>query len=366
MRLLFIQRSVGAGGSKNSLLQTLAVAGGQADFQGRVVVGGEGAFVAECRALGIETVMASLPEWRKFSQRLFFKWKMKRVINQVGSFAPDYVISNEMWWAPHAIHLAKKLNCKSACVIRDTLAAGYKGGKYHLHKLDRILCISAAMQRDLENAASLSDNTRLVYNAVLPPAIDTGAETKVDQLLGKFPHAQKWLLVIGRVGQRKNQIEAVRILGRLHQAGLRDFGLVLAGQIDANYSPALREVIAQFGLENFVCQAGQVEYIGNLIQRCEAMLLTSQREGLPRSIIESFLLGKPCFSTPLPGLDEIYGEEQSRFVSRGSGAASLTPLMLNALKNPGELRATTARVQENVMKTFSPENNWRQLKAALA
>lgn len=366
MRVIFIQRSAGSGGSKNSLLQTLKVAQGLPDFEFQIVVGEEGSFVTECRAMGIEPVISVISEWRKWPERFFFKRRMNLLADRLCSFQPDYVISNEMWWAPHAVYLAKQLKCKSACVIRDTLAAGAKAGQYHLHKLDRVLCISAAMREEFERATNIRESVRLIYNAILPPGIRSEDEQEINDLLKSFPRVEKWLLAIGRIGRRKNQIEAVRILARLRQAGFKNFGLIFAGQIDKDYLPGLRNVIAQFELEDFVCVAGQIDAIGNLIQRCEATLLTSLREGLPRSIIESFLLGKPCFSTPLTGLEEIYGDEQSHFVSRGQGAAALTPIILNAMNHPEQWRVITARVQKNVRTRFSAENHVLQLKAALA
>jgi glycosyltransferase involved in cell wall biosynthesis len=365
MRIVFIQRPVGPGGSKNSLLQTLIVAQRQHDFDCRIAVGEEGAFVEICRAIGIQPLIAKIPEWRKWPERFFFRRRMNFLAQNFRSFAPDYVISNEMWWAPHAVYLAKQLKCKSACVVRDTLAVGPKARQYNLHKLDRVLCISAAMRDEFERATNLRENVRLVYNPVVPPTIQRAADQEINDLLKSFSHVEKWLLVAGRVGRRKNQIEAVRILARIRQDGFKNFGLILAGKLDTDYLPSLRNVIAQFELENFVCLPGQINAIGNLIQRCDATLLTSQREGLPRSIIESFLLGKPCFSMPLPGLEEIYDGEQADFVSRGQGAAALAPLILDALRNPEKIKISAAKVQQFVTEKFSPENHWRQFVEAL-
>lgn len=366
VRVVFIQRSVGPGGSKNSLMQTLRIAETKKDFHFKVLCGDEGSFVTECRENGFEPVISKIPEWRKLVDRFFFARKMGVIAEKIHQFAPDYVISNEMWWAPHADHLAKRLGCKSACVIRDTLAAGGKARKYHLQKLDRVLCISDAMEQELERAATLPGNLRLVYNAILPPGTDSAAETQINKWLKPFSRVRRWLLVIGQIGQRKNQIEAVRILDQLHKAGLKDLGLIFAGEADAGYLPELLEAIAQFELKDFVCLPGQVKSIGNLIERCEATLLTSLREGLPRSIIESFLLDKPCFSTPLAGLEEIYGDEQAYFVSRGHSAAALAPIVLGALNRSEQTRAITTKIRQNVRARFSPENHWRQFISALA
>lgn len=363
MRLVFIQRSIGEGGSKTSLLESLRAARTLSDIQCQVVTWGEGDFLSNCRELGLQPVIAPLPDWRKFFQRLTFQRRMDALAGALRPFAPDYVVSNEMWWAPHALSLAIRLDCQSACIIRDTIAAGPKARQYRLPELHRVLCISTAMKKAMEEASGPHTNLRVVHNAIFPPSVDSGETRQAE--LEKFPRVRRWLLTIGRVGERKNQVATVETLGRLHEAGLKDCGLVLAGSVDDDYSPQLREAISRLRLEDFVLVAGPVKHIGNLIQRCDASLLTSRREGLPRSIIESFLLGKPCFSTPLPGLDEIYGGPVNYFVSKEDNASALAMLICDALAKPDQLRQHTAIVQENVREKFAPENHWRQMRAAL-
>ena len=364
MRIVFIQRSVGEGGSKMSLLESLRAGRTQPDIHCLIVTWGHGRFVDECSQLGLQLITAAMPDWRKLLQRFSFRRRVDVVAEKIRPFAPDYIVSNEMWWAPHALRLASRLKCRSACILRDTLAAGPKARQYRLHALDRVLCISAAMQDELKRKTDLSENLRLVYNPVFAPAVEV-PETDLHPQLKKFPHVQNWLLTIGRVGERKNQLECVRVLGRLHEAGLKNYGMILAGSIDDDYLPKLRETISQLKLESFVCIAGQITQIGNLIQQCEITLLTSEREGLPRSVIESFLLGKACFSTPLPGLDEIYGAQLFRFVSAEPKASALAAIVINALANPSEMRGHVATVQQTVREKFAPENYWPKMRRAL-
>lgn len=366
MRVVFIQRSVGPGGSKNSLLQTLRVASTQNDFQFKVLCGEEGSFVNKCRELGIEPAIARIPEWRKWPERLFFARKMGVIAKQVGDFAPDYVISNERWWAPHAQFLAKQLGCRSASYVRESaITAAPKARQYHLHKLDRVLCVSTALKQELDSAATLPGNSRVVYNPVLPPTIDPSADAQISLMLEKFPRVKKWLLHIGLLSECKNQIGTIRTLRALHDAGLQDWGLILAGDADTDYFPRVEQEIRRAGLEQHVCVAGQVARLGNLIQHSEGTLLSSRHEGLPRAVIESFLLGKMCFSVPLPGLEEIYGHQQPRFVSATQDAQSLACLVLKALEKPDEWHAATASVRDELELKFSPGNHWSQLMAAL-
>jgi len=367
MRVLFIQRSVGPGGSKNSLLQTLKVAQTQSDFAFQILVGAEGTFVTECRAMGIEPVIAAMPEWRKWPERFFFTRRMDLLADRFRSFKPNYVISNERWWAPHAQFLAARLGCRSACSVRESaFTSAPKARQYRLHQLDRVLCVSAALQQELSRVASLPGNSRVVYNPVSPPRVDPDAETLVDSCLEEFPHVKKWLLHIGLISEGKNQIETVNALRRLREAGLKDWGLILAGDTDTIYLPRLQKVIYDADLEQQVCLTGHVRNIGNFIQRSEATLLASRHEGLPRAVIESFLLNKMCFTTPLPGLEEIYGEQLKSFVSATADVDSLAQIILEAQNNHAGCQTAMEKVRDELKVKFSPENHWQQFMAALA
>ncbi|MEO5802491.1 MAG: glycosyltransferase [Verrucomicrobiota bacterium] len=367
MRVLFIQRSVGPGGSKNSLLQTLKVAQTQPDFEFQILVGEEGSFVTECRAMGIEPIIATMPEWRKWPERFFFKRRMDLLTNRFRSFKPDYVISNERWWAPHAQFLAARLGCRSACSVRESaFTSAPKARQYRLHQLDRVLCVSAALQRELSRVASLPGNSRVVYNPVSPPRVDPDAKVLVDSCLEKFPRVKKWLLHVGLISEGKNQIETVRALLCLHEAGLNDWGLILAGDTDTDYFPRVQEEIRRADLGQHVCFTGHIEHIGNLIQRSEGTLLASRHEGLPRVVIESFLLNRMCFATPLPGLEEIYGDQRKSFVSPEANANSLAEIILKTHNQHAECQTAMETVRDRLKTNFSPENHWQQFIAALA
>ncbi len=367
MRVVFIQRSVGPGGSKNSLLQTLRIACTQKDFQFRVLCGEEGSFVSECRELGIEPAISRIPEWRKWPERFFFARKLGVIAKRLSDFAPDYVISNERWWAPHAQFLARQLGCRSASYVRESaLTAAPKARQYHLHKLDRVLCVSAALKQELDRTATLPGNSRVVYNPVQRPTIDPDADAQISVMLNQFPRVKKWLLHIGLLSECKNQIGTIRTLRALHDAGLQDWGLILAGDTDTDYFQRVEQEISRVGLEQHVCVAGQVAHLGNLIQRTEGTLLSSRHEGLPRAVIESFLLGKMCFATSLPGLAEIYGKCENSFVSATNDPESLAQTVLEAQKNLPKMSVIADELRKELDIKFSPENHWCQLTAALA
>src|SRR5690606_38122631 len=116
--------------------------------------------------------------------------------------------------------------------------------------------------------------------------------------------------------------------------GHDDLGLILAGDIDADYEGELRATISASGTDDRVCLLGNFDDIRSLFSRAHTVLLTSTREGLPRSLVESLLVPVPAFSYPCEGVSDIYGPELPGFVSGESTPESLYRVVQKAWEYP--------------------------------
>lgn len=88
--------------------------------------------------------------------------------------------------------------------------------------------------------------------------------------------------------------------------------LVLAGE--GPERPALEEAISAAGLEKQVHIFGFREDIPRFIAACDLCLFASEREGLPRSIVQYAIAGKPIVATYLPGIERIVREGKNGHV----------------------------------------------------
>ena len=163
----------------------------------------------------------------------------------------------------------------------------------------------------------------------------------------------RWLLVVGKVGARKNQTDAVKVLRLLLDDGHQDLGLLLAGDIDPDYAPAMEAAIADHQVRDRVAMIGNFDGLQALLERSDTVLLPSFREGLPRSLVESITAGKPAFSFPCEGVEDIYGEHLPVFVSKESTASSLHAVIRSAWANPAQTQSAFGEVRQNVLARFS-------------
>jgi glycosyltransferase involved in cell wall biosynthesis len=176
---------------------------------------------------------------------------------------------------------------------------------------------------------------------------------------------KRWLLVIGKVQSRKKQTDAVRVLRALIDKGWKDFGLIIAGDCDAKYQLEMDAVISECYVNDRVVMLGNYSDISNLFSLQPICLLTSLREALPGSVIESFLAGRPCFMYPCEGAEDIFGPHQHLFVSDDFKPSMLVNKMLPLLNNAPQMQYETDALQKRAQKLFSSEAHFNNITSLL-
>jgi len=352
--LVFIQKTAGRGGAKNRLLDTLTTLKHGTDHPLHVVTSETGEFTERCAVLDVPVTVHPLPEWRKLMGRLRFPGAMRALAGRLPFNHAAWVVSNEMWWAPHAAALARHLGGRSAAILRDGIADAVKARKYRLQENHLILPSSLKIARGLEVDPELKKRTHVFLDAVLlPPTRSESAALLQTKIAGANSEVKRWLLVIGRVQARKKQADAVRVLRGLLERGHRDFGLLVAGDCDADYEPEMQSAMRECAVEDRVVMLGNFSDIRALFDLASVCLLTSLREALPGSVMESCLAGRPCFMYPCEGAEDIFGPHQELFVSADFQPELLVEKMEALLADPARLSSESAALQKRAQGLFS-------------
>lgn len=359
---VFIQKTAGRGGAKNRLLDTLTTLKNGSDCRLHVVTAETGEFTERCAALQVPVTIHPLPEWRKLWSRLGFAKAIRSLAGRLPFAQADWVISNEMWWAPHAAALARRLGARSAAILRDGIADATKGRKYALQENDLILPSSQKIARGLAKDPQLARRTRVFLDAVfLPPRRPDSIALLGPKLAKADPSVKRWLLVLGRVQERKRQADAVRVLRGLLDCGHNDLGLIVAGDCDADYQPVMEAAMRECQVQDRVVMLGNFSDVQALFELCTACLLTSLREALPGSMMESCLAGRPCFMYPCEGAEDIFGPHQPLFVGDDFTPGPLIRKMDALLRDPARLLAEAAALQARAQALFSEQAHLREL-----
>lgn len=152
--------------------------------------------------------------------------------------------------------------------------------------------------------------SRLVYNGVVGPISVTPPRQRLDGPVR--------LVYVGRISHRKGVDVAIDAVAELRRRGrevqLDVIGAVFAG--NEEYALALRNLISQHGLQDYIHLCGFRESIWSSVDGADIVLVPARlNESFGNTVIESVLAARPSIVSAMPGLLEAgSGYASVRFV----------------------------------------------------
>jgi glycosyltransferase involved in cell wall biosynthesis len=163
---------------------------------------------------------------------------------------------------------------------------------------------------------------------------------------------EHFLFMIAEFNPGKRHRDALTAFAQLDRA---DITLVFAGV--GPLEEEMKALAQQLGISERVCFLGYRRDIPVLLKAASALLLPSEREGLPRAILEALCMGTPVISTQIRGVEDLLAGESGLMTPVGDVPA-LKDAMVRLLEHPNEAEAMAKRGQEHV-KTFDLANVMR-------
>jgi glycosyltransferase involved in cell wall biosynthesis len=120
-------------------------------------------------------------------------------------------------------------------------------------------------------------------------------------------------LMVAEFTENKRHRDAVRGLARL---GRDDVHLAIAGR-DGPALEGTRRLVADLSLSDRVHLVGFRDDIPALVRASAATVLLSEREGLPRSVLESMALATPVIGTRIRGVVDLVDDDSGVLVGVG-------------------------------------------------
>ena len=160
--------------------------------------------------------------------------------------------------------------------------------------------------------------------------------------------ADTLLLSIAEFTPRKRHQDLLNALAKANNPNIH---LALAGE--GKIKAAIEELARQLGIDKQVHFLGYRTDIPTLIQAADAVLLVSQQEGLPRSIMEAMCLDTPVIGSNIRGTRDLLEDGCGLLVELGDTDA-LAEAMIEVVKNPQGL-AMMAEKAKVRMKDYAIE-----------
>lgn len=240
---------------------------------------------------------------------------------------------------------------KTSFPIRQKKGTLYK---YNYKKIHKILCVSHATCNITSRYLQSPERLEVIYHG-------TRLGNKIDvtpfQLRKKLDISKEKIIV----GSIANHIEAKNLETFLktaryliHEKGQKNFCFVQIG----NFSPStklLLELIEKWDLKEYVFLLGFLPDASNFIPQFDMTLLTSENEGIPQVIYESFYHGVPVVSTAVGGISEVIDHKINGLLAEPYDYRQLGENLLFLMDNP-KLIPTFAEVsKEKLLKNFTSE-----------
>lgn len=202
---------------------------------------------------------------------------------------------------------------------------------------------------------------------VVPLGLPLGELADLERLRGRLRAEQGFSTdnrLVGMIGRlvpiKRHDLfldAARRVLGEMPQARF-----VIVG--DGEQRGALEALAGQPGLAGKVVFTGWRADLPTIYADLDALVISSDNEGTPVSIIEAMAAGVPVVSTAVGGVPDLLEDGELGALVPPGDAAALAAAVLAALRaGPG---ARTARAQQQALRLYSAERLVRDIRQLYA
>jgi glycosyltransferase involved in cell wall biosynthesis len=175
----------------------------------------------------------------------------------------------------------------------------------------RILTVSEFSKSEIVRLLKVpEENVKVIYNGVGSEFHPNADQNAIQECLNGYGIRKPYLLAVGTICRRKNQVALVRAFARwASRKQARPYRVVIVGKAEGVMN-ALRAEIGRLGLDSSrIALLGSVagEHLPCLYRGAEALVNTSLYEGFGLPVVEAMACGLPVIASGTSCFPEIAG-----------------------------------------------------------
>jgi glycosyltransferase involved in cell wall biosynthesis len=215
-----------------------------------------------------------------------------------------------------------------------------------LERLAAHWCRAIMVVAEAEQAAGLAAGVgRTAQYRVVPNGVDLARFAQpAEPVRGR-------VLVVGRLARQKRPDLAVEV-ARLLRGRVEGFELHFVG--DGPLRTETERLVTEAGVGDCVRFLGNRPDVPALLAGAACVLLTSDYEACPMTVLEALAAGVPVVATRVGGVPELVSEETGALAEAGD-AAGLAAEVERLLRAPAEARALGENARRDARARFSRE-----------
>lgn len=227
--------------------------------------------------------------------------------------------------------------------------------KYNYPKIKTILCVSEATRRVAEPSIKNPEKLKRLYHGM---NIEGQEKLKAGFSLRKYLEIPPEKEIIGNIANhiRPKDLETlVKTANHLiNTGGRKDVHFVQIGHF-SGMTPALQALIKAYGLESNFSFINFQENASAFIPQFDVSVISSNSEGLPQFILESFYYKIPVISTAVGGIPEIISHRENGLLAKAHDAKKLSKNLMFLMENKTLIPKFTEISYEKLMRNFTSE-----------
>jgi glycosyltransferase involved in cell wall biosynthesis len=220
---------------------------------------------------------------------------------------------------------------------------------------DHVVAVSEEIARDLKDHGVAPGKLSLINNGIGPPRPTTDARARIRAELGAGA-ASHVVVQIGRLAHSKRNDLLVEAIAAL-PAPLAPY-LWLVGEGERR--PMLEELVQRRGLKSRVRFCGYRTDIPDLLAAADLLAVTSDKEGLPITLLESMAMHCPLVATSVGAIPHVLEAGEDAWLVAPGDRVALSAALAEALGQPGLARERAARAYEKYRHGYSRDSMGRR------
>lgn len=181
----------------------------------------------------------------------------------------------------------------------------------------KVICVSKGVMEGLVRSGVRAELCRVVYNGIDPSVKPGRSPEELRRELG-VPEGS---IVIGTVGSLVKRKRVDMILQAMGE--LKNTGTVCLMVGDGPEMESLKETASRLGVTDRVIFTGFSSDPLSYINAMDIFISASEKEGLPRVVLEAMLMGKPVVAIDITGTKELVIDNTTGILLKGGGSASI-------------------------------------------
>ncbi len=237
--------------------------------------------------------------------------------------------------------------------MNSKIKRGLSSFKYNYKKIKQIICVSNAVLSSFKETLKPKNHHKLT---IIYDGINLRRIRQSEKKLKRLYNIDNNKTIVGNIANHSKAKDLVTFVKTAHYLiNTLNMQNVIFLQIGKNskYTQELLLLTKEYKLEEHIIFTGFLENASSYINQFDIYLMTSEREGLGVSILESFYQKTPVISTVAGGIPEIVTHDFNGKLSDIRDYKSLANNIVLLMKQPELMKSFCYESYQLVLKKFT-------------